>query len=89
MHVKGKQAMIEKAVLTEKVMTALGDSMPPNKRAKAGEIRIGMELCKSIPRQRVEGIMHRNSYVSSHCWNHSLNFTEIYLQTAQWSGIAL
>ena len=46
--VAGKNAMIETAVLAEKVMIALGDSMPPDLRGKVGELRKDMELCKSV-----------------------------------------
>ena len=44
--VAGKNAMIETAVLAEKVMNALGDSMPPDLQGKVGEMRKDMELCR-------------------------------------------
>ena len=74
--VAGKNAMIETAVLAEKVMIALGDSMPPDLRGKVGELRKDMELCKSVLRQHLEDSAHSNSHVSSHCLNHGLNSTE-------------
>ena len=74
--VAGKKAMIETAVLAEKVMHALGDAMPPELRNKVGEMRKDMELCKSVLRQHLEDSMHANSHVSSHCLNHSLSSTE-------------
>ena len=51
--VAGKNAMIETAVLAEKVMNALGDSMPQDLRGKVGELRKDMELCKSVLRQHL------------------------------------
>ena len=74
--VAGKKAMIETAVLAEKVMHALGDAMPPELRNKVVEMRKDMELCKSVLRQHLEDSMHANSHVSSHCLNHSLSSTE-------------
>ena len=41
----GKQAMVETAVLAEKVMYALGDA---NKRVEVVEMRAEMEVCKNV-----------------------------------------